>query len=85
MESTVSLSIKNVPSDVAQALGERARANQRSLQGELMQIVIHAANERPNGPRKPFDPQEVIDRARALGLKTEGDSVQIVREMRDSR
>lgn len=85
MEAAVSLSIKNVPGDVAQALGERARANQRSLQGELMHIVIQAAREVPRGARKPFDPYEVIARARALGLETESDSVQIIREMRDSR
>lgn len=85
METAVSLSIKNVPGDVAQALGERARANQRSLQGELMHIVIQAAKDGAARPRKPFDPYEVIARARALGLQTESDSVQIIRKMRDSR
>lgn len=85
METAVSLSIKNVPADVAQSLGERARANQRSLQGELMHIVIQAAKDGAPGTRKPFDVDKVRRYAAALGLRTESDSVQIIREMRDSR
>lgn len=85
MDAAVSLSIKNVPSDVAQALGERARANQRSLQGELMHIVIQAAREAPKGMSRPFDVDAVRRRAKALGLRTEGDAAQIVRDARDSR
>ena len=35
---TVTLSIKNVPDELAQRLKERAARNHRSLQGELMAI-----------------------------------------------
>ncbi len=36
---TVTLSIKNVPEELAQRLKERAARNHRSLQGELMAIL----------------------------------------------
>ena len=36
---TVTLSIKNVPDELAQRLRERAARNHRSLQGELMAIL----------------------------------------------
>ena len=36
---TVTLSIKNVPDELAQRLKERAALNHRSLQGELMAII----------------------------------------------
>lgn len=37
------LSIKNVPEDVVARLRERARANHRSLQGELLALACRAA------------------------------------------
>jgi plasmid stability protein len=37
------LSIKNVPTEVIASMRERATANQRSLQGELLALVIQAA------------------------------------------
>jgi plasmid stability protein len=37
----VSLSIKNVPEDLAERLRERAKRNHRSLQGELLAILEH--------------------------------------------
>jgi plasmid stability protein len=40
---TVTLSIKHVPDDVAQRLRERAAANRRSLQQELLTIAEQAA------------------------------------------
>jgi plasmid stability protein len=43
----VNLSIKDVPDDVAQRLRQRAAANHRSLQGELMCIVSEAAAQAP--------------------------------------
>lgn len=41
------LSIKNVPDDVVSRLRARARANHRSLQGELLELACRAA-EAPN-------------------------------------
>jgi hypothetical protein len=38
------LSIKNVPEDVVSSLRERAAANHRSLQGELLALISQAAN-----------------------------------------
>lgn len=37
------LSIKNVPAEVVESLRERASANHRSLQGELLALVSQAA------------------------------------------
>lgn len=37
------LSIKNVPTEVIATMRDRALANQRSLQGELLALVIQAA------------------------------------------
>ena len=39
---TVTLSIKNVPEELAQRLKDRAARNHRSLQGELMAILEYA-------------------------------------------
>jgi len=39
------LSIKNVPAEVVARLHERAAANHRSLQGELMALVTLAVDE----------------------------------------
>ena len=39
----VNLSIKGVPGELAERLRARAARNHRSLQGELMQIIEHAA------------------------------------------
>jgi plasmid stability protein len=74
----VSLSIKNVPDDMVVRLRDRAKRNHRSMQGELITILEEAV-----GPQLTL--REVSDRVKALGLKTEGDSVQMIREDRDSR
>lgn len=43
------LSIKNVPTEVVGKLRERAAANHRSIQGELMALVTRAVSEPPTG------------------------------------
>ncbi|MBI4202356.1 MAG: Arc family DNA-binding protein [Chloroflexi bacterium] len=73
----VSLSIKNVPDELAQKLRERAKRNHRSLQGELLAIL--EAEERE------MTVNELYERGKGSGLKTEPDSVQIIREMREER
>ncbi len=60
---TVSLSIKNMPDDLAQRLKERAARNHRSLQGELMAIIDDAV--RP--VRSIGELARYVDR---LGIKT---------------
>ena len=77
---TVSLSIKDVPVGLAQALRERAAQNHRSLQGELMHI-LETAVARP----KPFAAKELAARIRALEFTTPGNGTAIVRKARDRR
>lgn len=73
----VTLSIKNVPEDLAERLRQRAERNHRSLQGELMAILEEATPE-------AITIEELARRARASGLRTPS-SVGMIREMRDGR
>jgi plasmid stability protein len=75
----VSLSIKNVSEDLADALRERAARHHRSLQGELMHILETAV--RP----QPFHANALWRQIQALGLTTPDDATRIVREDRDTR
>ena len=74
---TVSLSIKDVPDDLARALRARAKRNHRSLQGELMDLL--ETTLRP----KPFRAFDLLREVRALGIKTPAESVQMIREDRE--
>jgi len=47
------LSIKDVPESVAAALRQRAARNHRSLQGELMALVVQAAAEESRSAPAP--------------------------------
>ena len=71
----MNLSIKTVPESVVERLKLRAQRNHRSLQGELMAIIEGAVGT--EGPRAVFE------EIRALGLRTSGDSVDIIRTDRD--
>ena len=75
----VSLSIKEVPEELAEALRERAKLNHRSIQGELMNILVTAVRPRP------FQAMALMREIQALGLSTPDESAQMVREMRDKR
>ena len=75
----INLSVKDVPDDLADALRARARANHRSLQGELMAMIEAHVRERP------FRARELLQEIRALGLSTPADAVHMVREDRDRR
>lgn len=75
----VTLSIKAVPDEVAEALRERARQNHRSVQGELMAILEENLRVRP------FRAFALLERARAMGLQASAGSVGLVREGRDER
>lgn len=79
----VNLSIKNAPDDVVHRLRERAAANHRSLQGELMSIIEMAARE--PAPIDRAQALEVWRRGRAMNLPTDEGSAAIVRAMRDAR
>ena len=75
----LSLSVKDVPEDLAQSLRERAARNHRSLQGELMHILESAV--RP----KPFQAAALRQRIRELGLATPAESTAMIRKDRDKR
>ncbi len=75
----VSLSVKNVPDDVAERLRARAKRNRRSLQGELLVILESAA-------RPALSVADAAQRIRELGLPPGPDeSTEIIRHMRDTR
>ncbi len=76
---SVSLSIKNVPDDLATALRQRAARNHRSVQGELMHILETAV--RP----KPFEARALRKQLQAFGLSTPDESTAFIREDRDER
>jgi plasmid stability protein len=72
---TVTLSIKNVPDDLAERLKQRAARHHRSLQGELMAIIEDAA--------RPGSIREFARYVDALGLRTPRQAARMVREDRD--
>lgn len=76
----VNLSIKNVPDELADRLRQRAEAAHRSMQGELMAILEAALDDPP-----PLQPQEILDRLTALGLRTKTEAVTDLRRDRDAR
>jgi antitoxin FitA len=73
------LSVKDVPDELADALRARARANHRSLQGELMAMIEAHVGARP------FRARQLLDEVRAMGLSTPADSARMVRKDRDRR
>jgi len=76
----VNLSIKNAPDDIVDQIRQRAKRHHRSLQGELLAIIEQAARE----PGR-LTPAEVLAEVRRLGLATPSESVEMIREDRDSR
>lgn len=76
----VNLSIKNVPDHLADRLRQRAEHAHRSLQGELMAILEEAVYG-----SDALTPSEALEEVRRLGLRTEADSVDLLREDRDAR
>lgn len=75
----LSLSIKDVPDELVAALRQRAAANHRSLQGELMHILETTVKTRP------FQAGGLWRQIQALSLSTPADAVEMVRETRDER
>ena len=73
------LSIKGVPEEQVARLRERAKANHRSLQGELRALIEQAAAALP--PRLSAD--EIAERVSKLGLTRRNEAVRLVREDRD--
>lgn len=77
--ATLSLSIKEVPEELANALRRRADRNHRSIQGELMAILEAAVRERP------FRAAELVERIQQLGLDTPAEATAIIRRDRKRR
>ncbi|MGA9795643.1 MAG: Arc family DNA-binding protein [Rhizomicrobium sp.] len=92
----ITLSIRNVPDEVAERLRVQAARNHRSLQGELMALLAKSAEEGFQDEGRKFMPQnserkmtvrEIADEIRRLGLPQlpENESTQMIREDRDNR
>jgi plasmid stability protein len=74
---TVTLSVKNVPVELARRLKARAARNHRSLQGELLAILSEAGDVMSIG-----DLAALVGR---LNLHSPSESALMVREDRDGR
>ena len=75
--ATVTLSVKQVPRDVARRLKARAARNHRSLQGELLAILSDAS--------RVTTVTDLAALVRRLQLDTPSESAFMVREDRDGR
>jgi plasmid stability protein len=75
--TTVTLSVKNVPRELASRLRDRATRNHRSLQGELLAILTDAA-----AMTSVSDLSALVKR---LGLSTPSESARMIRRDRDAR
>ena len=72
------ISIKGVPEDQVSRLRERARANHRSLQGELRALIDEAT-----GTPRLLTVEEVVAKVSSLGLVRRDEAQRLVREDRD--
>lgn len=72
------LSIKGVPEDQVRRLRERAKANHRSLQGELRALIDEAT-----GPPRSLTVDEIAAKVSRLGLVRRDEAVRLIREDRD--
>src|SRR5262249_12256368 len=73
------LSIKGVPEERVPLLRERAKANHRSLQGELRALIDAATSVRP----QKLSVDEIAVRIGKLGLQSRDEAVRLIREDRD--
>jgi len=76
----VNLSITNVPDELAERLRSQAAQHHRSLQGHLLAILEEAA-----GKSERVTPEDILRRVRELKVRTEEDTVSMVRSDRDAR
>jgi plasmid stability protein len=74
----VDLSIKGVPEDQVKRLRERAKANHRSLQGELRALI-----EEATAPPRPLTIDEIAARASRLNPVRRDEAARLIREDRD--
>ena len=89
----VSLSVKNVPEDLAERLRRRAARNRRSLQRELLSILEAAVGCAPGAgeeaaagaARDAITVDELMDISRKLFPQETASSVEFIRQLRESR
>ena len=75
----VTLSIKNVPDQLAEKLRARAARRHRSLQGELLAILEETVSFRRASPG------ELLKSLKESGLRTPGEATRMIRADRDAR
>jgi antitoxin FitA len=73
----VDLSIKGVPEDQVLRLRERAKANHRSLQGELRALIDEAT-----GAPRSLTVDEIVARVSRLGLQRRDEALRLIRDDR---
>jgi plasmid stability protein len=73
------LSIKGVPEQQVSRLRERAKANHRSLQGELRALIEEATSAVPH----KLSMDDVAAKVSKLGLKRSNEAARLIREDRD--
>jgi antitoxin FitA len=78
MERQMDLSIKGVPEQQVERLRQRAKANHRSLQGELRALIEQATQ---GGPRK-MSVDQLVKKVGGLGLKRRDEAARLIREDR---
>jgi antitoxin FitA len=76
--SILDLSIKSVPEDQVRRLRERAKANHRSLQGELRALIDEAT-----GTPRRLGIDEIVARVTGLNLTRRDEAARLIREDRD--
>jgi plasmid stability protein len=87
----VNLSVKNVPEDLAAALRQRAAANHRSLQRELLSILEAAVgrgqlSQAAASPvERPITIEELVELSRRLFPNGTESSIEYIRQMREER
>jgi antitoxin FitA len=77
---SVNLSIKNVPDAIAEKLRQQAKANHRSLQGELLALLKNAVDS----PSK-INAAELLQLVRESGLRSPREAAAMIRAERDGR
>ena len=76
----VNLSVKNVPDELADKLRRRAKANNRSLQGEMLAVLQAAVQS-----DRKLSAGDLLQQVRAAGLQTPREAAAEIRNARDAR
>jgi hypothetical protein len=78
-EPIVDLSIKGVPEEQVKRLRERAKANHRSLQGELRALIDEATGDR----QRALTVDDIAVKVSQLKLTRRDEAARLIREDRD--